>query len=73
MKKLSWAVTAGDQVGDSSDDQPCGDHFIDKDLECHDGDAHRPTPGKNPYWQGDRKGAGGPLRSLARTLSLIHI
>lgn len=58
MKKLSWAVTAGDQVGDSSDDQPCGDHFIDKDLECHDGDAHRPTPGKNPYWQGDRKGAG---------------
>ncbi len=56
MKKLSWAVTAGDQDPDSEDDQPCGDHFIDKDLECHDGDAHRPTPGKNPYWQGDRKG-----------------
>ncbi|KKN46615.1 hypothetical protein LCGC14_0671200 [marine sediment metagenome] len=56
MKKLSWAVTAGDQDPDSEDDQPCGDHFIDKDLECHDGDAHRPTPGKNPYWQGERKG-----------------
>ena len=56
MNKLSWAVTAGDQIGDSEDDQPCGDHFIDKDLECHDGDAHRPTPGKNPYYQGERKG-----------------
>jgi hypothetical protein len=56
MQKLSWAVTAGDQIGDSEDDQPCGDHFIDNDLECHDGDAHRPTPGKNPYFQGDRKG-----------------
>lgn len=56
MDKIRWAVQAGDQVGDSEDDQPCGDHFIDKDLECHDGDAHRPTPGKNPYFQGDRKG-----------------
>jgi hypothetical protein len=56
MNKLSWAVTAGDQIGDSEDDQPCGNHFIDNDLECHDGDAHRPTPGKNPYFQGDRKG-----------------
>jgi hypothetical protein len=56
MDKLRWAVQAGDQVGDSEDDQPCGEHFIDKDLECHDGDAHRPTPGKNPYFQGDRKG-----------------
>jgi hypothetical protein len=56
MEKFSWAITAGDQIGDSEDDQPCGDHFIDKDLECHEGDAHRPTPGKNPYWQGDRKG-----------------
>jgi len=56
MDKLRWAVQAGDQVGDSEDDQKCGDHFIDKDLECHDGDAHRPTPGNNPYWQGDRKG-----------------
>ena len=56
MDKLLWAVQAGDQIGDSEDGQPCGDHFIDNDLECHEGDAHRPTPGKNPYWQGDRKG-----------------
>jgi hypothetical protein len=56
MDKLLWAVQAGDQIGDSEDDQPCGDHFIDKDLECHEGDAHRPTPGNNPYWQGERKG-----------------
>jgi hypothetical protein len=25
-------------------------------LECHEGDAHRPDPGNNPYWQGGRKG-----------------
>jgi len=56
MDKLRWAVQAGDQIGDSEDDQQCGDHFIEKGLECHDGDAHRPTPGKNPYFQGDRKG-----------------
>ena len=67
MKKLSWAVTAGDQVGDSEDDQPCGDHFIDKDLECHDGDAHRPTPGKNPYWQGERKGPEDKSKTPSRS------
>ncbi len=66
MKKLSWAVTAGDQDPDSEDDQPCGDHFIDKDLECHDGDAHRPTPGKNPYWQGDRKGPEDKSKTPSR-------
>ena len=56
IPKFKWAVTAGDQIGHSPDDQKCGDHFIEKGLECHDGDAHRPTPGKNPYFQGDRKG-----------------
>ena len=65
--KLSWAVTAGDQIGDSEDDQPCGDHFIDKDLECHDGDAHRPTPGKNPYFQGDRKGPEDKSKTPSRS------
>ncbi len=66
MNKLSWAVTAGDQDPDSEDDQPCGDHFIDKDLECHDGDAHRPTPGNNPYWQGERKGPEDKSRTPSR-------
>ncbi len=54
--KFRWAVNAGDQLPHSEDDQECGDHFIDKGLECHDGDAHRPTPGKNPYYQGGREG-----------------
>jgi len=54
--KFRWAVNAGDQTPHSEDDQECGDHFIDKGLECHDGDAHRPTPGKNPYYQGGREG-----------------
>ncbi len=56
LSKWRWAVIAGDQEAHSPDDQQCGDHFIEKDLECHEGDAHRPTPGKNPYFQGGRKG-----------------
>ena len=53
---LNWKIQAGDQIPESEDDQKCGDHYIKKGLECHDGDAHRPTPGKNPYWQNGRKG-----------------
>ncbi len=56
---LNWKVQAGDQKGHSEDDKECGDHFIAKDKECHDGDAHRPDPGNNPYWQGGRKGPPG--------------
>ena len=56
IPKFRWAVTAGDQDPESPDDKKCGDHYIDKDLECHEGDAHRPDPGNNPYWQGGRKG-----------------
>ena len=56
MGKFKWAVNAGDQISHSEDDKPCGDHFIEKDLECHDGDAHRPDTGNNPYWQAGRKG-----------------
>lgn len=56
MGMFRWSVRAGDQIGHSEDDKKCGDHYISKDLECHDGDAHRPTPGKNPYWQSGRKG-----------------
>ena len=68
IPKFRWAVTAGDQLPQSEDDKECGDHYIDKDLECHEGDAHRPDPGNNPYWQGGRKGppsedAGGKGKS----------
>jgi len=56
IPKFRWAVTAGDQDPESPDDKKCGDHYIDKDLECHEGDAHRPDPGNNPYWQSGRKG-----------------
>ena len=41
---------AGDKEPDSSDDKPCGDHYIPEWKDCHDGDAHRPEPGENPYW-----------------------
>jgi hypothetical protein len=41
---------AGDHVPDSEDDIPCGDGFIPSSKECHNGDAHRPEPGENPYW-----------------------
>jgi len=63
FSKLNWEVRAGDNIGESDDDQKCGDHYIEKGLECHDGDAHRPTPGKNPYWQGGRKGSGDKSKS----------
>jgi hypothetical protein len=59
ITKWRWAVNAGDQTPQSEDDKQCGDHYIDKDLECHDGDAHRPDPGNNPYFQGGRKGPPG--------------
>ncbi len=59
IPKFRWAVTSGDQTPQSEDDKKCGDHYIDKDLECHDGDAHRPDPGNNPYFQGGRKGPPG--------------
>ncbi len=59
VSKFKWAVTAGDQDPESEDDKKCGDHYIDKSLECHDGDAHRPDPGNNPYFQGGRKGPPG--------------
>jgi len=29
--------TAGDDVPDSGDDQRCGDHYISKDMDCHQG------------------------------------
>ena len=32
---LSDFVPAGDEEPGSGDDQPCGDHFISKDKECH--------------------------------------
>ena len=41
---------AGDKVPNSPDDIPCGDGWISKDKDCHDGEAHRPEPGENPYW-----------------------
>ncbi len=41
---------AGDKIPHSEDDKPCGDGWISKEKECHDGDAHRPAPGENPYW-----------------------
>ncbi len=41
---------AGDKVPNSPDDIPCGDGWISKDKECHDGEAHDPEPGENPYW-----------------------
>jgi hypothetical protein len=44
---------AGDKVPNSSDDQECGDGFVPKWKDCHDGDAHRPSPGENPYWTDD--------------------
>lgn len=59
IPKFRWAVTSGDQTPQSEDDKKCGDHYIDKNLECHDGDAHRPDPGNNPYFQGGRKGPPG--------------
>ncbi len=34
---LSDFVPAGDEEPGSGDDQPCGDHFISKDMECHKG------------------------------------
>ncbi len=39
VKKISLSdyVPAGDQEPGSGDDQPCGDHFISKDVECHQG------------------------------------
>lgn len=41
---------AGDKEPNSKDDKECGDHFIPRWKDCHDGDAHRPEPGENPYW-----------------------
>ena len=55
FETLRWSSEAGDQKPKSGDDTKCGNHYIEEGLECHDGDAHRPTPGKNPYWQGGRK------------------
>jgi len=67
MKQFTWQepVTAGDKVPHSPDDKPCGDGWIPKEKDCHDGEAHRPKPGKNPYWSGDnsaekRKDRGEP-------------
>ncbi len=34
---ISDFVPAGDEEPNSSDDQPCGDHFISKEMECHKG------------------------------------
>jgi mannose-6-phosphate isomerase-like protein (cupin superfamily) len=34
---LSDFVPAGDEEPGSGDDQPCGEHFISKDMECHEG------------------------------------
>lgn len=34
---LADFVPAGDEEPGSGDDQPCGDHFISKDMECHQG------------------------------------
>ena len=56
IQKWKWAVTAGDQDPESEDDKKCGEHYIAEDKDCQDGDAHRPDPGNNPYWQGGRKG-----------------
>lgn len=55
MNYFSWLepITAGDKVPHSPDDKPCGDGWITKEKDCHDGKAHRPTPGENPYWSGD--------------------
>ncbi len=36
---LSDFVPAGDEEPGSGDDQPCGEHFISKDMECHEGGA----------------------------------
>lgn len=49
---FSWdePVFAGDKIPRSEDDQPCGEGWIPKEKECHDGEAHRPEPGENPYW-----------------------
>jgi len=63
LDNLYWKIKAGDQIGESPDDQKCGDHYIEKGLECHDGDAHRPTPGKNPYWKDGRRGPGDKSKS----------
>ena len=43
-------IHAGDKVPHSKDDKECGEHFIPIWKDCHDGDAHRPPPGENPYW-----------------------
>jgi len=56
--KLDWILPyseeepahAGDKIPHSKDDIPCGDGWISREKDCHDGDAHRPSPGENPYW-----------------------
>ncbi len=51
--RLNWKehhIRAGDKIPHSEDDKPCGDGWIPKEKDCHDGDAHRPSPGENPYW-----------------------
>jgi len=42
---LSDFVPAGDEEPGSGDDQPCGDHFISKDMECHEGTGSGVTEG----------------------------
>ena len=42
---LNDFVPAGDEEPGSRDDQPCGDHFISKDMECHQGGGSAVTEG----------------------------
>ncbi len=51
--------TAGDDVPESGDDQRCGDHYISKDMDCHQGGAPgtEPTPEAGDWIQDQPTGA----------------